>query len=74
MKNSARHRARAFVLQGLYQWMLSGTDPSAIRSNLREASGFAKCDRAFLVRSAGRLAERHVKISIVIEIRGQIAG
>jgi N utilization substance protein B len=47
MKNSARHRARAFVLQGLYQWMLSGTDPSAIRSNLGEASGFAKCDRAF---------------------------
>jgi transcription antitermination protein NusB len=47
MKNSARHRARAFVLQGLYQWMLSGTDPSAIRSSLREASGFAKCDRAF---------------------------
>ena len=47
MKNSARHRARAFVLQGLYQWMLSGTDPSAIRSNLAEASGFAKCDRAF---------------------------
>src|SRR3989442_736901 len=47
MKHSARHRARAFALQGLYQWMLSGTDPAAIRSNLSEASGFAKCDRAF---------------------------
>jgi transcription antitermination protein NusB len=47
MKNSARYRARAFALQGLYQWMLSGSDPSAIRGNLSEASGFAKCDHAF---------------------------
>lgn len=27
--------------------MLSGTDPSAIKANLSDASGFAKCDRAF---------------------------
>jgi|SRR2546427_7305794 len=44
---SSRHRAREFALQGLYQWLLSRTDPATIRAQLAEAGGFAKCDTAF---------------------------
>ena len=43
----SRRRAREFALQGLYQWLLSRTPPPAIRDQLAEASGFAKCDTAF---------------------------
>jgi len=46
MKNS-RSRAREFVLQGLYQWLLSGTDPVTIRTQLAETESFAHCDRPF---------------------------
>ena len=47
MKTSARRRAREFALQGVYQWLLSGTEPATVRAQLAEAPAFAKCDRAF---------------------------
>lgn len=50
MKTSARRRAREFVLQGLYQWMLSGNEPATIRANLAETGAFGKCDRDFFDR------------------------
>jgi transcription antitermination protein NusB len=49
MKNS-RSRAREFALQGLYQWLLSGTDPALIRSQLAETESFANCDVKFFDR------------------------
>jgi N utilization substance protein B len=48
-----RRRAREFVLQGLYQWLLAGTDPQLIRAQLSEAGGFAKCDATFFERLWG---------------------
>jgi transcription antitermination protein NusB len=47
---SARHRAREFVLQGLYQWLLARTPPPAIRAQFAESAGFAKCDTALFDR------------------------
>jgi N utilization substance protein B len=44
---SSRHRAREFALQGLYQWLLSRNEPAAIRAQLADAGGFAKCDAVF---------------------------
>jgi len=44
MKPSARHRAREFALQGLYQWQISGNDVVAIEKHLAEVSGFDKAD------------------------------
>ena len=43
----SRHRSREFALQGLYQWFLARTEPSAIRAQLAEAGGFAKCDAPY---------------------------
>jgi len=34
-------------MQGVYQWLLSGSDPTMIRAQLAEAAGFAKCDTLF---------------------------
>ena len=34
-------------MQGLYQWFLSENDPAAIRVQLIESGGYAKCDSAF---------------------------
>jgi N utilization substance protein B len=39
MSSSPRRRAREFALQGLYQWLLSGNDPAAIRGQLAELHG-----------------------------------
>ncbi len=41
---SGRRRAREFVLQGLYQWILAGHDADAIAADLGSAAGFAKID------------------------------
>jgi transcription antitermination protein NusB len=43
---SARRRSREFALQGLYQWLLAGSDAADIETTLRELDGFDKCDRA----------------------------
>jgi N utilization substance protein B len=44
MRVSPRHRAREFVLQGLYQRQLSGNAWPAIREQVVDVAGFAKAD------------------------------
>lgn len=41
-----RSRAREFALQGLYQYLLGGSDAAAIDAFTRELQGFAKADAA----------------------------
>lgn len=43
---SARSRARAFALQGLYQYLVGGNETSAIDSFTRDLAGFHKADAA----------------------------
>ncbi|HEY3636045.1 MAG TPA: transcription antitermination factor NusB [Caldimonas sp.] len=43
---STRRRAREFALQGVYEWLLSGTDAGVIAAHVREQDGFDKCDAA----------------------------
>lgn len=45
-QKSARRRSREYALQGLYQWLIAGTDASAIEAHIREQDEFSKCDRA----------------------------
>jgi transcription antitermination protein NusB len=47
---SSRRRARELALQGVYQWLLSGTPPAMIRAQLAESGGYGKCDAAFFER------------------------
>ncbi len=43
---SARRRSRELALQGLYEWLLNGSDPGAIEAHLQfDNPGFAKADR-----------------------------
>ena len=43
---SARRRSREVALQGLYEWLLSGTEAAVIDAHMREQEGFDKADPA----------------------------
>ena len=43
---SARRRSREFALQGLYEWLVSGSDVASVLAHMQEHEGFDKCDRA----------------------------
>jgi N utilization substance protein B len=43
---STRRRSREVALQGLYEWLLSGEEPSVIEAHMREQDDFDKCDTA----------------------------
>ncbi|MCC6923624.1 MAG: transcription antitermination factor NusB [Nitrosomonas sp.] len=47
---SKRRVSRELVLQGLYQWRLTGETESAIASQLRETQIFSRADEAFFSR------------------------
>jgi N utilization substance protein B len=44
--NASRRRSREFALQGLYEWLISGSDVAAIDTHMREQEGFQQCDSA----------------------------
>ncbi|WIM04991.1 MAG: transcription antitermination factor NusB [Candidatus Nitricoxidivorans perseverans] len=46
MSKSPRHRAREFVIQGLYQHLVGGQDEAAIRAQAEGVAGFDKSDVA----------------------------
>jgi len=41
---SARRRSREIALQGLYEWLIAGSDAGVIDAHMREQEGFDKCD------------------------------
>jgi N utilization substance protein B len=46
----ARHKAREFAVQGLYQWLVAGGSPWDIVRDLRESDDYAAADAAFVER------------------------
>ncbi len=44
VSRSPRHRAREFVIQGLYQYQLGGNEVAAIRAHAESVTGFDKAD------------------------------
>ena len=42
--NANRRRSREVALQGLYEWLVSGTDAGVIEAHMREQDGFDKAD------------------------------
>lgn len=46
MTSSPRHRAREFVVQGLYQYLIGGQDAAAIIVQAESVAGFDKANRA----------------------------
>ena len=41
---SGRRRAREFALQGLYEWLIAGSEAGVVDAHMREQQGFDKCD------------------------------
>jgi N utilization substance protein B len=46
---TARHRAREFALQGLYGWLLSGSDGAEIALQLKSLPAYGRADEAYLL-------------------------
>jgi N utilization substance protein B len=46
---SARRRAREFALQGLYGWLLSGSDSAEIAGQLKALPAYERADEAYLL-------------------------
>lgn len=44
-RSNPRHRAREFVLQGLYQWLVGGQDVVSIQAQASGVPGFEKADQ-----------------------------
>jgi N utilization substance protein B len=45
-KPSPRRRSREVALQGLYEWLLAGSDAGVIDAHMREQEAYAGCDVA----------------------------
>lgn len=45
-QKSPRRRSREVALQGLYEWLLGGSDAGVIDAHMREQESFAGCDVA----------------------------
>ena len=45
-QKSPRRRSREVALQGLYEWLLGGSDPGVIDAHMREQDSYAGCDVA----------------------------
>jgi transcription antitermination protein NusB len=43
---SPRRRSREIALQGLYEWLIAGTEAGVIDAHMREQDGFERCDAA----------------------------
>lgn len=43
---SARRRSREIALQGMYEWLISGSEAGVIDAHMREQDGFEQCDLA----------------------------
>ncbi|MGL4668873.1 MAG: transcription antitermination factor NusB [Saezia sp.] len=43
-QRSARRRSREFILQGIYQWLITGNDVGVIDAQIRTLEGFRKAD------------------------------
>ncbi len=44
-QKSSRRRSREIALQGLYEWLISGSESALIEAHMREQDGFDKCDK-----------------------------
>lgn len=47
MMKKNRRKARALALQALYQWLMTGEKPAAIKQHLGEQEDFTKIDEAY---------------------------
>ena len=43
--NAGRRRARELALQGLYEWLVGGSEAAVVEAHMRELEGYDKVDR-----------------------------
>ncbi len=65
-KRSARHRAREYALQGLYQWLLSGGDARSIHAHIADDKNFDRCDTAYFATLLRGSIEAAAELEVLI--------
>lgn len=61
MKPSARHKARIYALQALYEWLLSGSDIAKLEIQFIEGNDFKRVDSEYfcsLLRGVAKTADQ----------------
>jgi transcription antitermination protein NusB len=64
---SARRRSREVALQGLYEWLISHAEISAISANVRDQDEFSLCDAAHFDLLLKGCINEATQINIVLE-------
>jgi len=65
-QKSPRSRAREFVLQGLYQYLVGGNDAASIDAFTRDLQGFGKADALFYDALLQGCIETHAELDALI--------
>ncbi len=61
--NSPRHRARELVVQGIYQWRVSGSDAQVIATQMQAEENLGRYDKEMFVRLLLGALRQHVELS-----------
>ncbi|MBI3149624.1 MAG: transcription antitermination factor NusB [Betaproteobacteria bacterium] len=64
---SARHRARAAAMQGLYEWLVAEGDPELIGHEIRTGSHWSKIDQEYFSTLWQGVMEHAAALQIAIE-------
>lgn len=63
----ARRRTRRVLMQGLYQWQMTGASASRIEQNLEAAKSLKRIDRTYLRELLGQIIAGHEALDQLIE-------
>jgi N utilization substance protein B len=59
MKPSARHNARSYAIQALYEWLISGNDMQTIKAHFLNDYDFKKTDKKYFETLLKDVIEKH---------------
>ncbi|MBI3902554.1 MAG: transcription antitermination factor NusB [Nitrosomonadales bacterium] len=63
---SSRHRARELVLQGIYQWRLTGDAAAQFEKQIREEKGLGRYDAEFFGKLLRGILAQHAELEAAI--------
>lgn len=65
-QKSPRHRARELVMQGIYQWRISGTDASDIEKSMQDEKNLGRYDKPMFSRLLSGVIAQHEKLEALL--------
>lgn len=65
-QKSPRHRARELVMQGIYQWRISGTEAADIEKNMQGETNLGRYDKAMFSRLLRGVIAFHKDLEVLL--------